>query len=418
MLGAIQTVELISKSMDELIDFIVKDEFLGKQFEDFLIKNKIEIQKESELNDVLIDYLLSGRLNNGKLVLDYFEEKNPNTDKNILYSLKKSFISVFQIKKITKNSYETFDIISEKDFTLIPLVKTASLRGIGLYDYIKARIIEFQNNFYLLEIHDSVGQFRKYNAYLDAAKLIIQNTKTPVLYNKDNLLKIKNTISSFHSSFMECFKKDEIIISNKDADKFLENFYNFHLGEVDKIEFKELGDDFNYKFFDISEYGDSFINNALFGFSRSEEEYDVGIFSDNEYGLYIVPFLGTLNHSLFNNLKLENEDELISEFLLDSKVSPNLLRKKADKDGKFLQKINKITKNNYNNIDEVINTYKEGYKDGLKHSAISVLYSSKIIEKILGHKEEETNKEIGRNDLCPCGSGKKYKKCCLNKQGV
>lgn len=22
---------------------------------------------------------------------------------------------------------------------------------------------------------------------------------------------------------------------------------------------------------------------------------------------------------------------------------------------------------------------------------------------------------IGRNELCPCGSGKKYKKCCLQK---
>lgn len=24
--------------------------------------------------------------------------------------------------------------------------------------------------------------------------------------------------------------------------------------------------------------------------------------------------------------------------------------------------------------------------------------------------------KIGRNDLCPCGSGKKYKKCCLYKK--
>ena len=24
-------------------------------------------------------------------------------------------------------------------------------------------------------------------------------------------------------------------------------------------------------------------------------------------------------------------------------------------------------------------------------------------------------KKIGKNDPCPCGSGKKYKKCCLNK---
>ncbi|MGM0854719.1 MAG: SEC-C metal-binding domain-containing protein [Bacillota bacterium] len=22
---------------------------------------------------------------------------------------------------------------------------------------------------------------------------------------------------------------------------------------------------------------------------------------------------------------------------------------------------------------------------------------------------------MGRNDPCPCGSGKKYKKCCINK---
>ncbi|MCK4891323.1 MAG: SEC-C domain-containing protein [Candidatus Pacebacteria bacterium] len=27
----------------------------------------------------------------------------------------------------------------------------------------------------------------------------------------------------------------------------------------------------------------------------------------------------------------------------------------------------------------------------------------------------ETVKKIGRNDPCPCGSGKKYKKCCMGK---
>ena len=28
---------------------------------------------------------------------------------------------------------------------------------------------------------------------------------------------------------------------------------------------------------------------------------------------------------------------------------------------------------------------------------------------------ESMKTEIGRNDLCPCMSGKKYKKCCLEK---
>ncbi|MCP5506077.1 MAG: SEC-C domain-containing protein [Chlamydiales bacterium] len=27
-------------------------------------------------------------------------------------------------------------------------------------------------------------------------------------------------------------------------------------------------------------------------------------------------------------------------------------------------------------------------------------------------------KEVGRNDPCPCGSGKKYKKCCAQKSSM
>lgn len=35
------------------------------------------------------------------------------------------------------------------------------------------------------------------------------------------------------------------------------------------------------------------------------------------------------------------------------------------------------------------------------------------LENIILKKKQ--GKKIGRNELCPCGSGKKYKKCCLNK---
>ena len=30
-------------------------------------------------------------------------------------------------------------------------------------------------------------------------------------------------------------------------------------------------------------------------------------------------------------------------------------------------------------------------------------------------KKKEPTVKIGRNDKCPCGSGKKFKKCCLGK---
>ncbi len=34
------------------------------------------------------------------------------------------------------------------------------------------------------------------------------------------------------------------------------------------------------------------------------------------------------------------------------------------------------------------------------------------LEKLLNPQQVVKSEKIGRNDPCPCGSGKKYKKCC------
>ena len=31
------------------------------------------------------------------------------------------------------------------------------------------------------------------------------------------------------------------------------------------------------------------------------------------------------------------------------------------------------------------------------------------------HQHKQLEEKLGRNDLCPCGSGKRFKKCCLKK---
>jgi preprotein translocase subunit SecA len=45
-------------------------------------------------------------------------------------------------------------------------------------------------------------------------------------------------------------------------------------------------------------------------------------------------------------------------------------------------------------------------------------YNKDYPHKSLSHGHYEsirTEPKIGRNDRCPCGSGKKYKHCCVNK---
>ena len=413
MTGIVETVENISTVMDKLIDFVVSDTKLSGEFEKFLIKNKIEIQKESDLNSVLIDYLFEEKMENGQHVLDYFEEKNPNVDKNIIFALKNAFVSVFKIKKISKNSYFAYDLASENDFTLTPLVKTTSLRGLGLYDYIKARVIELSGNFYLLEIFDVIGSLKEYEASFEAVKAIIKNPKIAVLNNKEKFKEIKTSIKSFHSSFIECFNKNEIITSNKNIDELLNNFYKFHKGEIEKVEFEPLKNDFDYKFFEIQEFKNNILLNAATGFS-SDIEYDIGLYSDCELGLFIIPFLGSFNEIL-KGKEIEQKEALIKEFLLNDKIPPSLLIEKNKKFTDFIDIINKTLNCSFSSIDEIVDIYKQNYKDKMRLSSVSILYNSTIFSKVLGHKEENVSKEIGRNDPCPCGSGKKYKKCCLLK---
>ena len=55
------------------------------------------------------------------------------------------------------------------------------------------------------------------------------------------------------------------------------------------------------------------------------------------------------------------------------------------------------------NLDEWENILSEEKRNEIKQK-----YNQ---SKIFTHED----KKVGRNDPCPCGSGKKYKKCCINK---
>jgi uncharacterized protein len=40
------------------------------------------------------------------------------------------------------------------------------------------------------------------------------------------------------------------------------------------------------------------------------------------------------------------------------------------------------------------------------------------IMDLLPAEEAQPTPRVGRNDPCPCGSGKKYKQCCMRKAGA
>ena len=80
--------------------------------------------------------------------------------------------------------------------------------------------------------------------------------------------------------------------------------------------------------------------------------------------------------------------------------------------------VNAVLEKNYT-LDELLKKYKRRYLNNKIISSTTVLYRSDAFSNTLGIIEEDENKpeidlsqKIGRNDPCPCGSGKKFKKCC------
>mgnify|MGYP002626196835 FL=1 len=80
--------------------------------------------------------------------------------------------------------------------------------------------------------------------------------------------------------------------------------------------------------------------------------------------------------------------------------------------------VNSVIDKNYT-LEDLLKKYKRRYLNNKIISSTTVLYRSNAFSNTLGIIEEDESRpqidlsqKIGRNDPCPCGSGKKFKKCC------
>lgn len=67
--------------------------------------------------------------------------------------------------------------------------------------------------------------------------------------------------------------------------------------------------------------------------------------------------------------------------------------------------------------DELIRSLKDAYEDlddllELRHMQMRIIFANALAEMDRGETVAYDEPKTGRNDPCPCGSGRKYKKCC------
>ncbi|HNW25655.1 MAG TPA: SEC-C metal-binding domain-containing protein [Candidatus Gastranaerophilaceae bacterium] len=429
-MSVIEKFSDISDVMSGLIDFVQTDDEVKADFTEYLSTVGVKTLSENQLQSVCLPYIFERNLgSDSKSIIELFLEKTKKITKGarlILKALTGSIYSVFEVKKILKNGFEFYNLVNEKDYSVISLVKMTHFRGVGVGQYVVARIFEFEGEYYLLEISNVLAANQKEDAMRFAIAKIIQS---PEIVYKDNPKKQKEIevqVKKLHKAFLECFGKEEIVTTNKLADDIIGLFNDFAegakkpLAEEIKSKIKTVDE---HKFFHVQEFNNSyenFLENSLGGFSAHKETYDVGVIFDEELGLSAIPFYQTFC-KIFEEKDyktIENYEKCVEHFLLTDSVSANLLRRVEAKYKNFMKVINKIYSTEMT-FDELLEKYKKQHLTEKIFSSTTVLYESKIFAKTLGYIEEEEQKpkieaqNVGRNEPCPCGSGKKYKKCCL-----
>lgn len=427
-MAVIEKLNLISNTMDELMNFVQNDESVKEDFNEYLTTIGMKNPTETQLQVQSIPYIFE-RLIELKTIPEIFLEKSKNLAKPIIAVAKALFTaqsSIFEIKKVLKNGFEMYNLINEKTYNVISLTKMTHLRGIGAGQFVVARIFEFEKEYYLLEISGVLASNQKDQAMRYAIARIIQ---TPEIVYKDNPQmekRIEKQVENLHKKFLECFSTTEVITTNKLADDLMGLFNDYADGKnvdketiLSKIQEPEI-----YKFFEVKEFNnayENFLENSMGGFSSHKGLYDVGIVYDEELGLFAVPFYKTFCKIFEENdyKNIENYDKCIEHFLLTDGISANILKLVNSKYDNFMKVVNEVNSTNMT-FEELLEKYKPQYLKEKIYSSTTVLYESNIFTKTIGYLEDETNKpqldvdvsKIGRNDPCPCGSGKKFKKCC------
>lgn len=425
----LENIKEINDVIKEIANFIQSDEYVSVDFNEY-IKTIGRPSDNNNFQAACFNYIFERRLGEEKKSIpDFYLERSKGLSasaKKIAKELKKSLSSVFEIRKITKTGFILYNIINEKTYEVTSLVKMTSFRGMGVGQYVVARIFSHEKESYLLEISGVLSTTRRDDVYRFAIAKIIQNPEIVYVDNSKKAKEIEKEIAETYKKFTEYFGADEIITTNKFADDVIGLFNDFAEGGEksdysEKIQLPE-----KYQFFNVEEFNnsyDNFLENSLGGFSSHKEVYDVGIVYDVELGMYAVPFWGTFNKifEASNPSQIENYDKCIQYFLFNDKFSANLIKKVAEKFENFMPIVNGLFKTNYT-LDELLQKYKSRYLEQKIYSSTTVLYKSKAFANTLGIIEENEDKpqlpenidvsKIGRNDPCPCGSGKKFKKCC------
>lgn len=427
-----EDVEIVKDSLDKLFNFARSDEDALKTVQGYISALSANSTSERDLNNFVTNYIFEGNIaGTEKHFIDAYTEKNnvSELEKEVYQCFKNSMSSVFKIKKVAKNNFEMYNLINEKTYQVSIIGKMVNFRGVLPEYYLIGRICNFQGKHYLLTIENVLPAQYKENALRIAVSKILQDTELLYQDNEAKLEEIQANINNIGSKYKQYFEQDEMITTTESVDLILSDFEDFVEGKspetCKKLE-GQIKRPEQFEYFDVNESVQgtpSLTEAAVGGFSAHKKVYDVGIMFDDKLGLIVLPFYGTFR-KIFeteNPSSIQGYKECILNYFNNNNIPPApILKVYENNKEKFLKVVSEVLNiDNVIEVNDLLYQYKKNYFDKKIFSSPTVLYSSKSFDELMetakdgAEQKADISGKVGRNEPCPCGSGKKYKKCCF-----
>lgn len=409
----LEKINEINDALKEIFDFTQTNETINSDFTEYLSTIGARNISLNQMEKIFLPYVFERRIN-GKSILEmYTEEKGAN---DIIAKLNEAQSSIFEIKKILKNGFELYNLVNEKTYKVLSLTKMTNFRGIYAGQFIAGRIFELDGEYYIIEISSVLSHSQKEDAYRYAVMKLVHTPRLLYLDNPEKEKEIKSTIAEMYEKFIKTFDKDIILTTNKHADDIIGAF-----NEGEDVDLSDKGCDISeYKFFHVKELDNNysnFLENSMGGFSSHNETYDVAVIFDKENGLYAIPFYETFCKIFENKDTVENAKGCVEYFLTNDSIPNTILERVSTQYSNFMETINEIMGTNYT-FEELVKNYKSEFLNNKIYSSATILFCSNAFSQVFDYISEPkpqapvVTEKVGRNDPCPCGSGKKFKNCC------
>ena len=364
------------------------------------------IDSEDGFHEFTDTFVYSYRFPDNSTIIDRFVSETPDLrkkEKATVLRWKDPVVGTFQAKRTLPDGFVAENLINEVEYTIKPTTIPQRLEQLARPGaFFRAKIIPASDSEY---IFSGVQEFLDISEKEILKRVAQLQMKHPQFAFRDNEERIRRGFElqkKDRGLFIEYFGSDEVLTEGRKLPELAAAFMNYRLSKIEK----PLPE--GYKPPEM---------NFPKGLLKSE---DVGIVFDELSGQHYLVNYG-LMFNIFqspDDLKIQRYKKNILTYLEDQTISPYVLKKlffKYPQNAEFI--IQKILDRAEFSLEKDFDSLMDEFKPSFKGKRIYpyILPMSPKYVKVMRpelYQKKEYEQKVGRNDPCPCGSGKKYKKCC------